>query len=260
MDSGLRHMKLTELRREIDWRLQNLLPWSVPILKRTLRDAQPLLARLAPAQVQRQRELAQRYALAGWPAVCTEREYRLNLYVLDLLDRYLPRTNAAGRRLAGLDIGAAAWSYLPALVAWSGGAWDGVELDAHRRYWTLATRRGHARYMCRHFPGCGYLVGSLLDVHDRYACITWFLPFVRPAPLATARLPRRFYQPQALLQHALSRLAPGGHLFVVNQGAEEAEIQYALFNALGVRATELGELTSAFPVFELPRYGWLVSA
>lgn len=249
-------MKLTELRREFDWRLQNLLPWSALVVKRTLKDPAPLLARLTAGQMRRHRELARRYPLANWPAVCTEPEYRLSLYVLDLLDRYVP-CKPRGR---ALDIGAAAWGYLPALAAWSGGAWDGVELDAHRRYWTLATRAGHARYMCRHFPGCRYRAGSLLDVRGSYAGITWFLPFVRPAPLQAARLPARFFQPQALLAHALSLLAPNARLFIVNQGEIEAEIQSALLNALGAKATELGEITSEFSPFTQPRYGWLVPA
>ncbi|MCP9438295.1 MAG: hypothetical protein NHB36_00235 [Nitrospira sp.] len=250
-------MNLTELRREIDWRIQNRLAWSAPVLKRRLRDVTRVLAGLRAAQAQRYRALAGRYDLADWPRVCTARDYRLNLYVLDVLDRYLPRPAAGGRCL---DIGAAAWGYLPALAAWSGGAWDGVELDAHRRYWTLATRAGHARYMCRHFPGCRYRVGSLLDLRGFYAAVTWFLPFVRPAPLAAARLPARFFQPQALLAHALSLLAPNACLFIVNQGEDEAEIQSALLTALGAKATELGEITSEFSPFTRPRYGWLVPA
>lgn len=250
-------MSLAELRREIDWRLQNLLPWSAPVIKRTLGDPAPLLARMTAEQVRRYDELSRRYPLAAWPVVCTAREYRLSLYVLDLLDRYLAQKPGPGR---ALDIGAAAWGYLPALVAWSGGAWDGVELDAHRRYWTLTTRAGRARYMCRRHPGCRYLPGSLLDLSGSYAALTWFLPFVRPAPLAAARLPRRFFQPQALLAHALSLRAPNACLFIVNQGEEEAEIQFALLGALGAQATELGEITSVFSPFALPRYGWLVVA
>jgi hypothetical protein len=250
-------MSLAELRREIDWRLQNLVPWSVPVVKRTLGNPARCLAHMTAEQQRRYLELSQRYRLAGWTAVCTEGEYRLALYVLDLLDRYVPRPAGAGR---GLDIGAAAWSYLPALVAWSGGPWDGVELDAHRRYWTLATRRAHAEYMCRLCPACRYRPGSLLDVHGRYRCITWFLPFVRPAALAAARLPARFFQPQALLAHALTLLAPGGQLLIVNQGEKEAAAQSALLKALGRPATELGALTSVLSPFTQPRYGWLVPA
>ncbi len=250
-------MGLRTWRLEIDWRIQNRLVWSAPVLKRRLRDVARLLAGLDAAQTERYRALAGRYDLADWPRVCTAREYRLNLYVLDVLDRYLPRVAGGGRCL---DIGAAAWSYLPALVSWSHLPWDGVELDAHRRYWTLATRRAHAEYMCRICPACRYRPGSLLDVHGRYRGITWFLPFVRPAPLAAARLPARFFQPQALLAHALTLLALGGQLLIVNQGEEEAAAQSALLTALGRPAIALGELTSVLSPFTQPRYGWLVAA
>jgi hypothetical protein len=253
-------MTLDALRREIDWRLQNGLPWSAPVLKRPLRDARASVAGWSETARRRHAELARRYRMVDWAAVCTPREYQICCYVLDLLDRFVAPGPLAGRGF-GLDVGAAAWSYLPALVSWSEFTWDGVEIDAHRRYWTLTTRRAHARYMMRRIcPSCRYVVGSVLDMQDRYDCITWFLPFVRAAPLAAARLPRRYFAPQRLLQHALSLLARGGALFIVNQGEEEAESQFALLHALGAAATELGELTSVFSPFAQRRYGWLVRA
>lgn len=249
-------MHWSTLRREFDWRLQNALTLSPPQFKRPLRVAQRVTRHFSTAQAARLGDLAARYRLDAWPDHCTATEFRLNLYVLDVLDRHLPPVTGAGR---ALDIGAAGWGYLPALAAVTGGAWDGIELDAHRRYWTLTTRRAHADYMCRHHPGCRYLPGSLLDLDGAYNRITWFLPFVLPAALRAWRLPARFFAPEALLRHAWSILAPGGAMLVINQGEHEAVEQQRLFASLRIRAAALGEIHSVFGVFSQPRLGWLAA-
>ena len=89
--------------------------------------------------------------------------------MLDVLDRYVDSPDSAR---PGLDIGCKNGCYLPGLQAWSGGRWDGVELDAHRRYWTLTTRRAHGEFVARSLPGCRYLAGNLLEVRGRYGFIT----------------------------------------------------------------------------------------
>lgn len=246
-------MPFAELRRRFDWWLQNRLTGSAPVLKRHLASLAQLEAALAPAQQARYRELAARYPLAGWPAVCTRREALINLWVLDVLDRHVPRPGA-GRCL---DIGAGGWSYLPALASFAGAVWDGIELDAHRRDWTLATRRGYAEHMLRLAPDCRYLTGSLPELDGRYAGIAWFLPFITPAAFAASRLPRTEFRPPVLLDHAWSLLAPGGALFVVNQGEGEAAVQGTLFDTAGIAAVPLGELASVFTPFRVARYGWL---
>ncbi|TAK09873.1 MAG: hypothetical protein EPO39_01445 [Candidatus Manganitrophaceae bacterium] len=241
-------------RREFDWRLQKLLTYSAPVIKRPVGNFDAVEKQFSPVQSARYRELAERYSLSAWGRVCADEEVFLNVYFLDLFDRLVPRPPLSGR---GLDIGAGGWSYLPALCAWSGIPWDGVELDAHRRYWTLATRRGHAEYMLRISAGSRYLPGSLLDLAGAYVCMTWFLPFVTPGPLRAARLPDRFFQPNALLRHAASLLSPGGVLFLLNQGEEEAGAQRRLFREEGLTATALGEVTSVFSPFRKNRFGWL---
>jgi hypothetical protein len=186
--------------------------------------------------------------------VCSPLEFQENLYVLDVLDRYLGTRPNPGR---GLDIGCKNWSYVPALYAWSGSAWDGVELDAHRRYATLVTRRAYGEYMAAPFPGCRYIPGSLLDVEQRYSVVTWFLPFVRVEPLLAWGLPRRFFEPLRLLRHAWQRVLPGGRMLVVNQGRGEAEIQGELFRKTEIPARFLGEIVSTSSPFKKSRFGWL---
>ncbi|MDD3517601.1 MAG: hypothetical protein PHQ14_04570 [Chromatiales bacterium] len=249
----------TEWRRELDWWLKARLRWSAPVFKRRLRDPERLRQRLDAAAVRRWRELASRYDLSRWVEVCSLDEYRECLAVLDLLDRHAGAAPASGR---GLDIGSKNGSYLPALVTWHGGGWDGIEIDAHLRYWNLATRRGWAESMLRPWPDCRYIAGSLLDLDpdaSRYAVVTWFLPFVTPTPFIAWGLPRRFFMPQRMLEHAWRLLAPGGRMLVVNQGEAEAEAQQGLFEVAGIAATGLGEVGGVFDHPSMPpRYGWLV--
>lgn len=248
-------MTLFDWRREFDWRLQNLLTFSAPVIKRRVGDLAALEKKFSSAQSTRYRELAAQYSLSAWGRVCAEEEARLNLYFLDLCDRAIPRPSLSGR---GLDIGAGNWSYLPALTRWSGIPWDGVELDAHRRYWTLATRRAHAEYMLRISDDCRYFPGSLLDRTETYVCITWFLPFVTPGSLRAGRLPGRYFQPKALLRHAWSLLEPSGVFFILNQGEEEADAQRRLFKEEGLAADAVGEVTSVFSPFKKNRFGWVL--
>ena len=244
-------MNWRTLRHEIDWFLQHHLTLSAPVVKRRLRDIHGLTKHLNPAQQQRYQTLAAHYPLAAWPALCTRQEYLINLHTLDLLDRYA--SLLPGR---GLDIGAGSWVYLPALLSGSGQSWDAVELDAYRRDWTLTTRRAYAEDMRRLCDDCHYCVGSLLQHTGRYANITWFLPYVLPTPLHAARLPARFFEPLALLQHAWSLLQPGGTLFIVNQGKDEAAAQARLLQILAIPALPLGQVASVFGVYRQVRYAW----
>jgi hypothetical protein len=51
-------------------------------------------------------------------------------------------------------------------------------------------------------------------------------------------------------------IAPGGTLFVVNQGEVEYDIQHGLFHALDMSATPLGKIESAISPFKRDRYCW----
>ena len=119
--------------------------------------------------------------------------------MLDLLDRHLPALPAG----PGLDVGAKNGVLLPALRAVWPHPWDLVELDAHRRYLDLSTRRAHGERLARAFPGCRYMAGSVEDITERYALVTWFLPFVHEGPLRAWGLPRRFFAPERLFRHVV---------------------------------------------------------
>ena len=64
--------------------------------------------------------------------------------------------------------------------------------------------------------------------------------------------------PQALLRRAWSLLEPGGVLFILNQGKEEAGVQRLLLEKEGLTGDAVGEITSVFSPFKKNRYGWLL--
>jgi hypothetical protein len=236
------------------WRLRNRITFPAPLLKRTLGNAPHPLSQNRPARLA---ELECHYDLSRWGRVCNQAEWQENLYILDLLDRLLGRPE----RIISpcLDIGCKNGVYFPALATYSGSCWDGIELDAYRRYLNLASRRDHGRFMAEPF-GCRYIPDSLLDLNPEqpYHLITWFLPFVAEGPLSAWGLPRRFYQPVALLSRAWQLLAPGGSLFIINQGEWESQVQRRLFTACAIQAEFLGPAESEFSPFKQPRYAWRV--
>lgn len=250
---GLRQ-GLDEQSREWAWRLRNRLTLSLPLWKRPLKQPVPGIDLPTSERLAR---LRRDYPLARWGEVCSRAEWRENLYILDLLDRHLGRPAAPIGPC--LDIGTKNGVHFPALASYSGQGWDGIELDAYRRYRNLASRRDHGRFMARPFAS-RYLSGSLLALHTptRYRLITWFLPFITEAPLAAWGLPRRFYQPVALLTRAYELLDAGGTLLIVNQGEWERQVQERLFTATGISARDLGRMQSEFSPFRQPRYGWRV--
>lgn len=241
-----------ELGREWAWRWRNAFTWSPPVLRRP-RTLPALWRTLPPALRPAAKALAARHDLAAWAKACNAQGFRESLYVLDVLDRYVgPPVYPAPY----LDIGCKNGCYLPGLQAWSGDSWHGVELDAHRRYWTLATRRAHGEFVAGSLTGCRYIAGDVLDLQGPYGFVTWFLPFLHAAPLRAWGLPDRFLLPLRLLTHAWSLLPSGGGLLVINQGEAEAEHQDRLFREAGIPARPLGQIESPLSPFRRPRWGW----
>lgn len=153
-----------------------------------------------------------------------------------------------------VQVGCRNFSYLPALHAFRSIPWSGVELDAYARYWSGVTRAAYAQTLARHYFGCRYHAGSLLEVEGSYDLIIWFLPFVVVDTLTAYGLPRRFFAPEKLLSKAYELLSPGGTLFIVNQGRIEYEEQQRLCREGGFHFITLGEVVSPFSPFHQPRF------
>ncbi|HNH49882.1 MAG TPA: hypothetical protein PKY30_22755, partial [Myxococcota bacterium] len=195
--------------------LRELLWWSWPV-------APPRGARLRRegAAGQRLAELAERYRVHDLPRCCGEIELAESLYTLDILDRYMPSLNMANQDIkprppfdtstpnistqhkVGLDVGCKSGATLPGLHVWAPG-WDGIELDAHRRYWLGHTRRAVGEAVAATLPGSRYLAGDVRSLRGHYPRITWFLPFLFPEPLEAWGLPARYLAPEQTLVHVL---------------------------------------------------------
>ena len=201
---------------------------------------------LDPAARARADTLAIRYPLGDLLRVCGEVERDESLYALDLLDRYVGVSPTRG-----LDVGAKNGSTLPGLATF-GGAWDAVEVDAHRRYWNLRTRRAVGEAMAGAFPGCRFVAADVRSLTGPYDLVTWFLPFVFEDPHRAWGLPGRLFDPAATLAHVVSLVAPGGTLFIVNQGESEAAEQQRLLP----QAEPLGRIESPLSPYRRPRFGF----
>lgn len=248
-------MALSEWKRRVEWALKSRLTAS-PRVRARVADPDAYANALADEPRRRWDELAARHPrLTANLRDCSADCIRESVYVLDILDRYVPEPPVRGRCL---DIGSRNWAYLPGLRTYAPLPWDGVELDAHQRYFDLTTRRAHGEAMAARHADCRYLARSLLAVRGEYALITWLLPFVHPAALRRWGLPERYFQPRALLSHAWELLGAGGAMLIVNQGEEERDIQGGLLEQAGVPATPLGELVSVLSPFRKTRYGWWV--
>lgn len=248
-------MKLRESLNDLGWALKNQFTASPPTPPPPFDRSRSALKKLKGQALARRDELSERYDLSSWPLACWPEEIPEALWLLDLLDRQVVPRAPEG---PCLDVGSKNWSYLPALRAAVPLEWTGVELDAHRRYMNLVTRRAVAERRARTVGESRYVTGALQGIRGEFGLITWLLPFVTPAPHDSWGLPRRFYDPPGMLRHAESLLRPGGLMLVVNMGEEEAVAQRKLFEDHGLAAAPLGEIRSAFAPYRKPRFGWLL--
>lgn len=231
--------------------MRQRLTWSAPVLKWTIGPEQ-LLSDLDPEARARALSLLSRYDTSAWSRCCDRTDWRESLYALDLLDSWAPLI-PEGRCL---DVGAKNGCMLPGMATAVPRGWDAVEIDAHRRYITGATRRATGERMAKAFPGCRFLAGDIRDQTGPWALVTWFLPFLTPGPLAAWGLPERLLAPEALLRHVTERILPGGVLFVINQGEAEALLQEQLFRTICATPEALGLVRSSLSPFVKPRYAW----
>tara|TARA_B100000530_G_scaffold305387_1_gene228851 strand:+ start:377 stop:1165 length:789 start_codon:yes stop_codon:yes gene_type:complete len=247
---------LRELRIQADWWLKGRLRWSAPARIDPVGDLEPWLADLPENQRARAEALRERYDLSSWSTGCDREDVELNLYHLDILDQHLSDVPAPTR---ALDVGCRAWWNLPANHAFRPAPWLGIELDGHQRYVDGATRAGLARRRTELFEGASYRTGSVTELDGPYDLIVWLLPYITPGAFGADRLPRRYFSPDALLDHVLGLLSEQGTLLIINQGEDEARVQRELLASRSVEVTELGRLESPWPAFETERYGFRCS-
>lgn len=243
------------LWRRASFALRSSLTWSLPAWRRPVALGELEAELAAPARRRLDALLVRHPEVRGWSGALSAPEWRESLYALDVLDRYLGPV-PAGR---GLDVGAKNGATLPGLVAAVPTGWDAVELDAHRRYVWGSTRRVYGESLAARTPDCRFISGDVRALGGRYAVITWFLPFLTPAPLEAWGLPDAQLAPESLLTHVLGLLSPGGVLLVLNQGEAEAARQAELFRGAKVDAEALGRIDAALSPFTRARFGFRVA-
>lgn len=243
---------LRELRVQADWWLKSRLPWSAPVRLDPVGDLRAWAEGRPEPERDRIAELREVYDLSPWERRCDEQDVLLNLYHLDVLDQHLGDLPSPGR---ALDVGCRAWWNLAGNHCFRPAPWLGVELDGHQRYVDGTTRGGVARRRAELFEGASYETGSVTDVEGSFDLIFWLLPYVTPGAFAADRLPARFFSPEGLLDHVLGLLSDQGTLWIVNQGAQEAEIQREMLASRALDVLEVGRLESTWVACETERYG-----
>lgn len=206
--------------------------------------------------IEREKFLFDKYDLAYLKSNSTKQNYLENLYTIDLLDRYLDVENKED--LSVLDIGSKNWFYAKAQYFFFKKhckelELDGIELDSNRLYYNLYSRAEVAKFHIKDLEGANYIEGDFLNNEKTYDYIIWILPFVFEYPHLKWGLPTNYFQPEKMLQHALSRMNKGGKIFIINQGRAEFRAQKFLCKRLKISCMQLGEVKNDFFNYK-PRY------
>ena len=190
-----------------------------------------------------------------------ERNRMENLYTKSVLESGFEKRVFSSVKV--LDIGCKNWFYAKGEYEFFNSFCDeifldGVEIDAYRLYSNFYSRYEVAKYYTKGLKNTNYIVGNLLDLDDKYDYIIWFLPFVLVEPHQYWGLPKKYFYPEKLLEHAFNLLAENGQMLIINQGIEEFQVQKDLLNKLGIKYTDLDEIKNEFFEYKHKRYGVLV--
>ncbi len=275
-----------QIHNAIDYPLRQLFRWrrgGLPWRNQTKRD---LFAHLGAAARQTAEAQAARllttYPLDYLRAHSTARNFRENLFYLEVLDRWVhPATEDGGRKTdepassvfhppssvtclpsCVADIGASDWFYAHALTAfWRRTLGEavtliGYEADAYRVYNDLRSRHDHARAHMRGLDQTRvrYVPAPFTCQPGAFAAVTLFFPFVFSRDHLEWGLPGWMFAPERLLVAAWDSVAPGGTLLIVNQGEAEHNTQRDLLDLNGIRPAAAGRHDSLLFSYDLPRY------
>ena len=184
-----------------------------------------------------------------------------NLYTKDVLNQFLDKTSRKQAQV--LDIGCKNWFYAKGEYEFFNSfvedfSLDGVEIDAYRLYSNFYSRYEVAKFFIKGLKNTNYIAGNLLNINKKYDYIIWFLPFVIKDPHIYWGLPKKYFYPPKLLNHAYNLLNAKGEMLIINQGELEAEAQKELLNELNINYLELGEVESEYFKYQNKRFGFLI--
>lgn len=212
------------------------------------------LTDLASEQISRIEQLQQKYKIifeTEFDAINSLENYHL----LDILDRTPQHINwhpAPHKKI--VDVGSRSFAYAPVLQKYlSPRELTGIEIDAFRIYSNLHTRASYAEYYLRNSPNTDFQPMSFLGHKSTPDGLLFLYPFVIPEPLIYWALPLAQFLPEKIFKHAFSQLQPGGWLYMINHGYEEASAaeMYAIksgFKMLG----RFGAIRTILPRLKTP--------
>lgn len=189
-----------------------------------------------------------------------ERNKAENEYTFEVLDKYFEKRKTHSVRV--LDIGCKNWFYARGMHKYFSSfcddfTMDGIELDAYRLYSNFYSRYEVAKYHTQGLENINYIPGNLLSLNRKYDYITWFLPFVLQYPHMAWGLPKKYFYPEKLLEHAYNLLERNGQLLIVNQGEKEYDKQLELLDNLKIPYKQLGQIRSDAFAYRHKRFGFL---
>lgn len=210
------------------------------------------------AEIEEQADaLLKKYGILEFKGKSAVVNYLENLWLLDILDRYAKADFK--EKLNVLEVGCKNWSCAKAQYHFFKKhaeklLFTGIELDANRIYYNLFSRKEAAKFYSKGLEGSQYIAGDFLEHKGEYDCIIWVLPFLFEEPLLAWGLPKQYFSPQKMLEHALSLISQGGKIFIVNQGGGEYEEQKRLYRRCKIDFEDIGKIESPFLNYKIERY------
>jgi hypothetical protein len=196
--------------------------------------------------------------------------YKINLYVLDLLERFFGDRldRFGGRAIRVLDAGSDDWHYVRSLWSflnfWSARVnfsfhLTGLEVDPYRMGKNLHTRLDYAEAYSRGLRNTAYKQGNVLDMGGRFDIVFAFLPFVTRKEAAGWRLSLKYYDPVKFFGHLYDCLKPESFLLVVNVNRYESLVMKEILQEIEVKPLiPPTRFNSPFFAYRTDRYVTLV--
>ena len=217
----------------------------------------------ARAQAESQaRRLLEDYRLQGFHDDSDARNYRENLFYVELLERALEAARAGlPASLVAADVGCSSWFYLQglyALLRW----WHapegrevrlrGYEADALSLGALPLSRLDYARAHIRGLD-VDYRAEPFVPEPDAFDLVSMLFPFVFRKDHDEWGLAPPLFDPERLLAGAWQSVRPGGLLIVVNQGEEEHRREGEMLAAAGIPVSAAFRHDSLLFAYDLPR-------
>lgn len=195
--------------------------------------------------------LEDRYELHGWRQYLPLNAYAAVLETLELLEDCFPAEHSiwSQRQVRLLDVGAARWAYAPALYQFFALAHlgeqaprqvylTGIELDPYRLDEEGYSCADYAlSYLDPVASHIRYLNQDVLTYQPQqpYDLVTLFRPYITRQDHLFGGLPLEFHQPEALFNHLLELMKPGGRLLISHSHPETLGEEQALLETLGIK-------------------------